>query len=132
MTSGEAPTPPHVAEDLSCARGHGAHDLKAVPNARQRDRTSATPFLANAPRLRRSCAAAVRHHALRTHPLAQTTRATAQPATVLRTLCKVATPVKQYQDRLLLHLPTSCPVKALLRRVTTLLTALPVPALNTS
>jgi hypothetical protein len=44
----------------------------------------------------------------------------------------VATQVKQYKDRILLHLPTSCPVKTLLHRVTTLLTAIPVPALNTS
>ena len=53
-------------------------------------------------------------------------------STVILPLFKVATHVKQYQDRLLLHLPTSCPVKALLQRVTTLLTAIPVPALNTS
>jgi hypothetical protein len=40
--------------------------------------------------------------------------------------------VKQYKDRILLHLQTSCPVKALLHRVTTMLTVIPVPALNTS
>jgi len=28
-------------------------------------------------------------------------------------LFKVATPIKQYKDRILLHLPSSCPVKAL-------------------
>jgi hypothetical protein len=44
----------------------------------------------------------------------------------------VATQVKQYKDRILLHLPTSCPVKALLHRVTSLLYTVPVPALNTS
>ena len=57
--------------------------------------------------------------------------ATAQPATVILSLFKVATQIKQYKDRILLHLPTSCPVKALLSRVTTLLTAIPVAALNT-
>jgi hypothetical protein len=51
---------------------------------------------------------------------------------VILTLCKVATQIKQYKDRMLLHLPTSCPVKALLRRVTAWLTAIPVPAFNTS
>ena len=71
-------------------------------------------------------------HALRTHTLAHTALATAQPGTVILTLCKVATQIKQYKDRILLHLPTSCPVKALLRRGTTLRTAMPVPALNTS
>jgi hypothetical protein len=47
-------------------------------------------------------------------------------------LFKIATPVKQYKDRMLLHLPTSCPVTALLHRVTALLTAIPTPALHTS
>ncbi len=79
-----------------------------------------------------SCAASVLHHALHTHTLAHTARATAQPGTVILTLFQVATQIKPYKDRMLLHLPTSCPVKALLRRVTTLLTAIPVPALNTS
>jgi hypothetical protein len=51
---------------------------------------------------------------------------------VILTLFTVATQVKQYKDRILLHLPTSCPVKALLHRVTALLAVVPVPALNTS
>ena len=96
------------------------------------DRTSATTFLANATRLLLSCAAYVLPQALRTHTLAPTALATAQPGTVILTLCKVATQITPYKDRVLWHLPTSCPVKALLRRVPTLLTAIPVPALNTS
>jgi hypothetical protein len=132
VTSLETPTPQHVYEDLYCARGNGENDIKAVKNDLHSDRTSATTFLANATRLLLSCAAYVLHHALRTPTLAHTALATAQPGTVILTLCKVATQIKQYKDRMLLHLPTSCPVKALLRRVTTLLTAIPVPALNTS
>jgi hypothetical protein len=132
VTSLEAPTPQHVYEDLYCARGNCENDIKAVKCDLRSDRTSATTFLANATRLLLSCAAYVLHHALRTHTLAHTALATAQPGTVILTLFKVATQIKQYKDRILLHLPTSCPVKALLRRVTTLLTALPVPALNTS
>ena len=83
-------------------------------------------------RLLLSCAASVLHHALRPHTLAHPPLATAQPSTLMLTLFKVATQVKQYKDRRLLHLPTSCPVKALLPRVTTLLCAVPVPAMNTS
>jgi Transposase DDE domain group 1 len=132
VTSLEAPTPQHVYEDLYCARGNCENDIKAVKCDLHSDRTSATTFLANATRLLLSCAAYVLHHALRTHTLAHTTLATAQPGTVILTLVKVATQIKQYKDRILLHLPTSCPVKALLRRVTTLLTAVPVPVLNTS
>jgi hypothetical protein len=132
VTSLETPTPQHVYEDLYCARGNCENDIKAVKCDLHSDRTSATTFLANATRLLLSCAAYVLHHALRTHTLAHTALATAQPGTVILTLFKVATQIKQYKDRILLHLPTSCPVKALLRRVTTLLTAIPVPALNTS
>ena len=72
------------------------------------------------------------HHALRTHTLQHTALATAQPSTLIVTLFKVATQVKQYKDRILLHLPTSCPVKGLLQRVTALLSLVPVPVLNTS
>jgi len=132
VTSLEAPPPPQVYEDLYCARGNCENDIKAVKCDLHSDRTSATTFLANALRLLLSCAAYVLHHALRTHTLSHTALATAQPCTVILTLFKVATQVKQYKDRILLHLPTSCPVKALLHRVTALLSAVPVPALNTS
>src|SRR5215510_12236125 len=132
VTSLEAPPPPQVYEDLYCARGNCENDIKAVKCDLHSDRTSATTFLANALRLLLSCAAYVLQHALRTHTLSHTALATAQPCTVILTLCKVATQVKQYKDRILLHLPSSCPVKALLHRVTALLSAIPVPALNTS
>jgi hypothetical protein len=132
VTSLDAPTPQRVYEELYCARGNCENDIKAVKCDLHSDRTSATTFLANAMRLLLSCAAYVLHHALRTHTLAHTPLATAQPSTLIRMLFKVATQVKQYKDRILLHLPTSCPVKALLARVTALLSAVPGPALNTS
>jgi DDE family transposase len=112
--------------------GIANNDIKAIKCDLHSDRTSATTFLANAMRLLLSCAAYGLHHALRTHTLAHTALATAQPSTLIRTLFKVATRIKQYKDRILLHLPTSCPVKALLHRITTLLSAIPVPASNTS
>jgi len=132
VTSLEAPTPQRVYEELYCARGNCENDIKAVKCDLHSDRTSATTFLANAMRLLLSCAAYILHHALRTHTLAHTALATAQPPTLILTLFKVATQVKQYKDRILLHLPTACPVKALLSHITTLLSAVPVPALNTS
>jgi Transposase DDE domain group 1 len=132
VTSLEAPTPQQVYEELYCARGNCENAIKAVKNDLHSDRTSATTFLANAMRLLLSCAAYVLHHALRTHTLAHTPLATAQPSTLILTLFKVATQVKQYKDRILLHLPSSCPVKALLRRVTALLSVVPLPVRNTS
>lgn len=132
VTSLEEPAPQQVYEELYCARGNCENAIKAVKCALHSDRTSDTTFVANATRLLLACAAYVLHHALRTQTLAHTSLATAQPGTVILTLFKVATHVKQYKDRILLHLPTSCPVKALLHRVTMLLTIIPVPALNTS
>jgi hypothetical protein len=132
VTSLDAPPPQMVYEDLYCARGNCENDIKAVKCDLHSDRTSATTFLANTLRLLLACAAYVLHHALRTHTLQHTALATAQPSTLILPLFKVATQVKQYKDRMLLHLPTSCPVKALLQRVTALLYAVPVPAVNTS
>ena len=69
---------------------------------------------------------------VRTQTLQHTVLAQAQPSTIIVTLFKIAAQVKQYKDRILLHLPASCPVKALLQRVTMLLCAVPVPVGNTS
>jgi DDE family transposase len=132
VTSLVAPTPQCVYEDIYGARGHCANHSKAVKCDRHSARTSATTFLANAMRLLLACAASVLHHALRTQTLPQTALAQAQSSTVILTLFKGATQVKQYKDRILLHLPSSCPVKALLHRVTALLSLVPLPAVNTS
>src|SRR6516162_6749428 len=132
VTSLEAPTPQMLYEDLYCARGNCENDIKAVKNDLRSDRTSATSFLANALRLLLACAAYALHHALRTHTLQHTALAQAQPSTIIRTLFKLAAQVKQYKDRILLHRPSSCPVQALLHRVTALLCAVPVPVGNTS
>jgi len=121
-----------LSEDLYCARGTCENAIKAVKKDLHSDRTSATTFLANAMRLLLACAAYVLHHALRTHTLHHTALAQAQPSTVILTFFKIATQIKQYKDRMLLHLPSSCPVKALLQRVTTLLCAVPEPVCNTS
>ena len=132
VTSLEAPTPQMLYEDLYCARGNCENAIKAVKTDLHSDRTSATTFLANALRLLLACAAYALHHALRTQTLQHTARAQAQPSTVRLTLFKVAAQVKQYKDRILLHLPSSCPVKALFYRVTGLLSAVPVPIVNTA
>src|SRR5207237_10891108 len=113
-------------------RGNCENHMKAVKMDLHSDGTSAPTFVANAMRLLLTCAAYALHHALRTQTLQHTALAQAQPSTVILTLFKVAAQIKQYKDRILLHLPTSCPVKALLYRVTALLSAAPVPLMNTS
>jgi Transposase DDE domain group 1 len=132
VTSLDAPTPQMVYEDLYGARGNCENDIKAVQCDLHSDRTSAPTFLAHAMRLLFACAAYVLHHALRTQTLQHTALAQAQPSTVIRTLFKIATQIKQYKDRILLHLPSSCPVKVLLQRVTTLLYVVPELTCNTS
>jgi len=132
VTSLAAPPPQMLYEDLYCARGNCENDIKAVKCDLHSDRTSATTFLANSMRLLLACAAYVLPHALRRDTLQHTALAQAQPSTVMLTLFKVATQIKQYKDRILLHLPSSCPVKALLHRVTALLSAVPLPGMNTS
>jgi hypothetical protein len=132
VTSLEAPTPQRLYEDLYCARGNCENAIKAVKNDLHSDRTSATSVLANAMRLLLACAAYVLPQALRTPTLQHTALAQAQPSTIILTLFKGATQIQQYKDRLLLHLPSSCPIKALFYRVTPLLCAVPVPVCNTS
>jgi hypothetical protein len=132
VTSLADPPPQMLYEDLYCARGNCENAIKAVNCDLHSDRTSATTFLANSLRLLLSCAAYVLHHALRTHTLQHTALAHAQPSTLILTLFKVVTQIKQYKDRILLHLPSACPVKALLHRVTALLSVGPLPAGNTS
>src|SRR5207302_4870588 len=132
VTSLAAPPPQMLYEDLYCARGNCENDIQAVKGDLHSDRTSATTFLAHRMRLLLACAAYILHHALRTHTLQHTALANAQPSTVILTLFKVAIQIKQYKDRILLHLPSSCPVKALLHRVTALLSAVPLPLVNTS
>ena len=129
VTSLEAPTPQHVYEDLYCARGNCENDIKAVKNDLHSDRTSATTFLANATRLLWAWGLCPR--IMRSAPTRSLTAlATAQPSTVILTLFKVATQVKQHKDRF------SCTCRpralsALLHRVTTAHSH-PVPAFNTS
>lgn len=72
------------------------------------------------------------HHALRTEVLRHTELAHAQPATVILKLFKLAVRVVQYKDRIKLHLPSSCPVKALLYQVTEILFQVREPVCNTS
>ena len=128
----DAPTPARLSEALYGARGNCENAIKAVKIDLRSDRTSATTCLAHALRVLLACAAYVLHHAVRTSTLHHTALAPAQPSTIILTLFKIAAQVKQYKDRLLLHLPSACPVQALLRRVTTLLYVVPLPVGNTS
>lgn len=132
VTTFDQPSPKVVYDDLYSPRGQDENFIKMIKNDLHSDRTSDHTFLANHMRLFFSCAAYVLHHTLRTETLANTELANAQPSTIILKLFKIAVRIVQYKDRIKLQLPTSCPVKHLLHRVTEILFQVPAPAWNTS
>ena len=131
VTSLARPTPETVYRLCYCARGQDENYIKHLKQDLHSDRTSDHGFRANTLRLYFACGAYVLHHALRTETLRGTELARAAPATVIRTLFKLAVRVIRYKDRIKLQLPGACPVQALLKRVTEILYRLPAPAWNT-
>ena len=118
VSSLQEPTPELLYRDLYCARGQDENFIKAVKNDLASDRTSDHGFLANHLRLFYACAAYGLIHSLRENTLCHTELAKAQPMTLILKLFKLAVRVCQYKDRIKLHLPSACPVKDVLYRVT--------------
>lgn len=118
VTSMQLPEPQTIYADLYCARGQAENFIKQVKCDLAADRTSCTTFLANCMRLILHCGAYVLHQQLRAHALRHTELAVAQPNTVILKLFKVATQVRQYKDRIVLHLPSGYPFKQLLWNLT--------------
>ena len=108
------PSPSVLYSEDYCARGQAENLIKQVKCDLKSDRTSASSFLANFARLLLTAGAYVLHQQLRHLGLQGTSLAMAQPRTVMLTLFKIAARVKQYKDRVLLHLPSGCPANALL------------------
>jgi hypothetical protein len=121
VTSLTDPAPELLYRDLYCARGQDENYIKAIKNDLGSDRTSDHNFLANHLRLFYACAAYNLIHSLREHTLRGTELAKAQPSSIILKLFKLAVKVVQYKDRIKLHLPSACPVKAILHRVTEIL-----------
>lgn len=121
VTSLADPTPEAGYRDLSCARGRDENLLKAVNNDPAGERGSDHAFLANPLRRLPACAAYRLSHSLREHPWCLTSLAKAQPRSLLLKLFKLALRVVQDQDRIRLHLPSACPVKGGLPRLSELL-----------
>lgn len=117
VTTLRSSSPRGLYQEEYCARGQAENLIKQVKVDLKSDRTSASSFLANFARLLLTAGAYVLHQQLRHLGLQGTPLATAQPRTVMLSLFKIATRVKQYKDRVLLHLPSACPVKGLLAQV---------------
>jgi len=130
VTSLSDPSPEALYRDLYCARGQDENFIKAVKNDLASDRTSDHAFLANHLRLFYACAAYSLIHSLRENTLCHTELARAQPMSIILKLFKLAVRVVQYKDRIKLHLPSACPVKGLLYRVSELLYLVHPPPLR--
>lgn len=117
VTTLRGPSPRTLYQQDYCARGQAENLIKQVKCDLKSDRTSASSFLANFARLLLTAGAYVLHQQLRQLGLQGTALATAQPRTVILALFKIAVRVKQYKDRVLLHLPSACPVKAMLAQI---------------
>jgi hypothetical protein len=130
VTSLSDPSPEALYRDLYCARGQDENFIKAVKNDMASDRTSDHAFLANHLRLFYACAAYSLIHNLRENTLCHTELARAQPMSIILKLFKLAVRVVQYKDRIKLHLPSACPVKGLLHRVSELLYLVHPPPLR--
>ena len=128
VTSLTDPAPELLYRDLYCARGQDENFIKAIKNDLGSDRTSDHGFLANHLRLFYACAAYNLIHSLRENTLCHTELARAQPMSIILKLFKLAVRVVQYKDRIKLHLPSACPVKDVLHRVTELLYLARAPA----
>jgi Transposase DDE domain group 1 len=114
VTSLRSPTAQTLYQMEYCARGQAENWIKQVKCDLKSDRTSASTFQANFGRLIFAAAAYVLHQQLRQLGLQDTALANAQPKTVILSLFKIAVRVKQYKDRVVLQLPSACPVKSLL------------------
>jgi hypothetical protein len=114
VTSMRLPDPHTIYTELYCARGNAENYIKFLKCDLSADRTSCTTFLANCMRLLLHSAAYILHQQLRTQALQHTELKSAQPISVILKLFKVATQIKQYKDRVILHLPSAYPFKHLL------------------
>ena len=132
VTTFEIPTPKDAYEALYSARGQDENYIKMIKNDLHSDRTSDHTFLANHMRLLFSCASYVLLHSLRTEVLVNTEFANAQPSTIILKLFKIAVRVIQYKDRIKLQLPSSCPVKHILHRISEILFLVPRLVPNSS
>ena len=120
-------------EEIYCARGQAENYIKHLKGDLAADRTSCTSFLANCLRLLLHAAAYVLHQQLRTQALQHTALSQAQPSTVIAKLFKIAVQVRQCKNKIVLHLPSACPVKQLLKTLTErLFVPRPAAILNSS
>jgi len=127
VTSIKDLSPETAYKKLYCDRGNDERYIKELKSDLACDRTSNSSFLANCMRLLISCAAYTLIHSLRSETLRGTSMARASASTIISRLFKIAVRLVQYKDRIKLHLPNSCPAKAVLLQMTEILYKIPPP-----
>jgi len=120
-------SPETAYKKLYCDRGNDERYIKELKRDLACDRTSNSSFLANCMRLLISCAAYTLIHSLRSETLRGTGMARASASTIISRLFKIAVRLVQDKDRIKLHLPSSCPAKAVLLQITEILYKIPPP-----
>ncbi|TDH56475.1 IS1380 family transposase [Dankookia rubra] len=108
-------TPRRIYEDLYCARGQAENHIKAWKRHLAADRTSCCRATANQFRLMLHTAAYWLLWSLRSLMPKRSTWRVAQLDTLRLRLVKLATRVVALKTRVVLHLPSACPHKAILR-----------------
>src|SRR5262249_48011108 len=108
-------------QHIYCARGQAENEIKDHKLYLQSDRTSCHRFEANQFRLLLHAAAYVLLETLRREVLRSTQGASATMETIQLRLRKLGARVHECTDRIMISLPSSCPVAPVLRRSLTLL-----------
>jgi hypothetical protein len=108
-------TPRRIYEDLYCARGQAENHVKAWKRHLAADRTSCSKATANQVRLMLHTGAYWLLWSLRSLMPKRSTWRVAQFDTFRLRLVKLATRVVALKTRVMLHLPSACPDKAIMR-----------------
>jgi hypothetical protein len=108
-------TPRRIYEDLYCARGQAENHVKAWKRHLAADRTSCCRATANQLRLMLHTSAYWLLWSLRSLMPKRSTWRVAQFDTLRLRLVKLATRVVALKTRVMLHLPSACPGKTILR-----------------
>jgi hypothetical protein len=109
-------------QHIYCARGQAENEMKDHKLYLKSDRTSCHRLKANQFRVLLHAAAYVLLETLRREVLRTTQWASATMETIQLRLLKLGARVQEFQDRIKIALPSSCPVAPVLRRSLTLLT----------
>src|SRR5512132_2352542 len=110
-------------QQIYCARGQAENEIKDHKLYLKSDRTACHRFEANQFRLFLHSAAYVLLDTLRREVLKTTPWASATMETIQLRLLKLGARVQEFEDRITISLPSSCPVAPVLRRSLALLTA---------